>query len=305
MINSIYDAKILKVYNYQKLIAEVIRHNIYQPFTTMSTPTDRKVRDTVVVTPSDEYDTLPTFTQPLKIKLNATDKKETWVVDARPFMRSGTPPVLIAKNDWSFQCLRMLIQHAYDDGAIHPIRLGTLPGKVFSRWIVQSLAQRFNLDLSTQMTLSVLCGFYYFQLLNKTPLEMENFVTYASHVSSMTNVPQERVLNILDEAGTIHTIDQLLECFHRVTQNSRLKGFNFTALFMVLSTSWVGVHSRENVGLALEHVPTFLALVFMACDEKAFRKTIISRQVENAGRIQDTQGYTKYISRLVADYYLA
>lgn len=303
MINSIYDAKILRVYNIQKLSAEITRHHIYQPLAHMETPTQRRVSKTLVVLPSDEYDTLPTFTQPIKVALNTTSKEETWVVDGRPFMRQGTPPVITAKNDWSFQCLRMLIQHAYDDDAIHPVRLGTLPGKVFIRWITQSLSLRFNLDLQTQLTLSVLCGFYYYQLLNKTPLEMENFETYASHVSSLTGVPQDRVLTILHEAGKIHTIDQLLECFYRVTQNSRLKGFNFTALFMIISTSWIGVHSRENVGLALEHAPTLLALIYMACDEKAFRKTIISRQVENAGRHQDTQAFVKHISRLVADYY--
>lgn len=303
MINSIYDAKILRVYNSDKLKTEIARHNIYQPFTQMETPAGRHVSKVRVVLPSDEYDTLPIFTQPIQVALGSSNKDVTWVVDGRPFMRQGTPPVMTAKNDWSFQCLRMLLQLAYDDDVIHPVRLGTLPGKVFIRWITQSLSLRFNLDLSTQMTVSVLCGFYYYQLLSKTSLEMENFETYASHVSTLTGVPQVRVLEILQEAGKIHTIDQLLECFHRVTQNSRLKGFNFTALFMVVSTSWIGVHSRENVGLALEHAPTLLALIYMACDEKAFRKTIISRHAENAGRLQDTQAFVKHISRVVGDYY--
>lgn len=304
MINSIYDTKILQAYNYKRLLSQLIKHNTYQPFDPMTTPAGRRLSNAVMVTPSDEYDTLPSFTQPVNIK-EGTKEPPLWVVDGRAFMRNGTPPVFVAKNDWTFQCVRLTLMRAMEDDVIHPVRLGLLPAKVFSRWIVQSLTQRFNLDLNTQMTTSVLCTLYYFQLLSKTELARENFESYAGHVSTATGVPKERVMVIINDVSSLpHNIDALLEGIKQATQNTRLRDLSFNALFMVLSMSWVGVHSRENVGLALEHAPTFLAMVFAAGDERSFRKTVITRQVENAGRPADVQAFIKYITRLVGSYYI-
>lgn len=303
MINSVYDAKILQAYNHKRLLAQVIKHNSYQAYDVMTTPTGRRINNALMVTPSDEYDSLPSFTQPVNIK-EGSNEKPLWVIDGRAFLRSSEPPVFVAKNDWTFQCVRLTLMQAMDDDLIHPIRLGLLPAKVFGRWIVQSLTQRFNLDLNTQMTVSVLCTFYYFQLLSKTPLARENFESYASHVSNVTGVPKERVLIILNETGELpHNIDALIGGIKVVTQNARLKDLSFNALFMILSMSWIGVHSRENIGLALEHAPTFLAMVYSAGDDRSFRKTVITRQVENAGRPTDVQSFIKYITRLVGNYY--
>jgi hypothetical protein len=303
MINSIYDAKIMQVYNHKRILSQILKHAVYQPYEQMTTPSGRRLTKAVMVVPSDEYDTLPSFTQPIDMN-EGTNKEPMWVVDGRPFLRSGTPPVYVAKNDWTFQCVRLTLIQAMADGAIQPVRLGMLPAKVFSRWIVQSLTQRFNLDMSTQMTVGVICALYYFQMMNKEPLALENFESYASHVSNITGVPRDSVVTTLEGLNKLpHNIDTMIDAIKTSTRNVRLKDLNFTTLFMVLSMSWIGVHSRENIGLALEHGPTFLAMVYSAGDDRSYRKTVITRHVENAGRPADVDAFLKYVSRLVMSYY--
>lgn len=302
MIPALYQTWVMKKYQHDRLLSAVTKAHLYSPFPSLTTASGRTMKHAVMVVPNDDADGVPTFTQPLKMTLpgNATP---VWVIDGRSFLRQGTPPVVVATNDWTFQCVRLALTDVAEADQLHPVRMGLLPAKVFSRWIVQALTSRFNLDVGTQLAISMVACFYYFQMVSNERLEKENLLHYASHVANITGTSREQASALVESMNALYTIDDMIAEFKRVTQSTRLKELNFTGLFTVLSMSWVGVHSRENIAVALEHAPTFLAMVYSAGNDRSFRKTVIARQVESAGRGSEVQSYLKYINRLIGQYF--
>lgn len=306
MISELYHARILQMYkNHPHVISSLRRHNIIKPFPAMTTPRGETVRNAVMVVGDDEYSGLPGFTQPVNIAEDG--KSPLWVVDARMFSRVSRNDLdtftITSRNDWAFQCTRLVLMQAMQDKEINPVRLGLLPAKAFTRWITLALAQRFNLALDTQLTISVIVSLYYFQLIQGEVIPTEEMPAYASRISAVTGLPRDVVVGKLATVGKLTDIEVMCAAIREHTENVRLKDLTFATLYLVLSTSWIGTHSRENVGVALEHAPTLLALLYMAVSEKSFRKTIISQRIENAGRPSELNDFVKQLDGVMRDYY--
>lgn len=300
MIPALYDTTILKKYPHERLVNELTKGYIMRPFPELQTAKGRSVKGVCFVPNHDEYRHLPTFTQPLRLTIPGKSSP-VWVIDGRDFWRSDMS--LLATNDWTFQCVRIILTDAALQNNVHPIRMGTLPAKVFVRWIVQTLTVRYNLDVGTQLAIGAIAGLYYYQMISAERLEKENLFHYTSHVATISGLARDQVAGLLEGVDTLYTIDDMLTEFKRVGHSTRLNELNFTGLFMVVAQSWIGVHSRENIGVALEHGPTFLAMVYSALNDRSFRKTVLARHAESVGRGSEGPSYLKYVNRLLGDYF--
>lgn len=303
MIVSPYDTKVTRHYDTRKVMKALLQAQVHNPFPAMQTPGGNTLRNVVVVTPREEYSDIPNFTQPIAL---SEQKGETvWVVDGRSFMRYNRTHdnlTLTAENDWTFQCSRVALMQvfAHDNPAL-VTRLGKIPAKAFIRWITLNLAQRFNLDMETQMRVSVFVAYYYYQRFVATDEVWgeETLNAMANTVGSVTSIPVPTVMDIINSVGSLHTIDHLIDALVNHTGSLRLKTLNYTGFYIILSTSWVGVHSRENVGVALEHPPTLIALLYTAAAEKSFRKTLLSKRMETTGRANELDQFARYVYQLV------
>lgn len=307
MISEIFDARILQMYkNHRHVISALRRANINKPLPVMKTPTGETVKNARMVVVDDEYSDIPGFTQPLNIA--ETGKAPLWVMDARMFSRTSNGDhdtvVFTARNDWMFQCIRLVLMQAMQDKEINPVRLGLLPAKAFTRWITLALAQRFNLPLETQLTISVITSLYYFQLIQGEVIPNEEMPAYAQRISAITALPRDQVLIKLAALGEITNIEDMCTAIKEHCENVRLKDLSFSTLYLIISTSWIGTHYRENVGVALEHAPTLLALFYTAGSEKSFRKTILSQRVESAGRPGEIHDFVKQLNNITRDYFI-
>lgn len=304
MIVSPYQTKVTKHYDTSKVMKAILQAQVHYPFPAMVTPGGNTLRNVVVVTPREEYSDIPNFTQPLM--LNEGKGETQWIVDGRSFMRynrSTDNLTLTAENDWTFQCSRVALMQVFERyNSAMVTRLGLIPAKAFIRWITLGLAQRYNLDLETQMRVNVFVAYYYYQRFVSETEEVwgeETIHAMANTVRSATSIPVPTILDIMTEVGSLHNIDRLIEALVNHTGSLRLKNLNYTGFYIILSTSWVGVHSRENVGVALEHPPTLIALLYTAAAEKSFRKTLLSKRMETTGRANELDQFAKYVYQLV------
>lgn len=303
MIVMPYHTTIATVYKNDRLVNELQRMAIIHPFPALTTPLGHTVRDAVVVTPWDEYLSLPGFTQPFNL---GNQQHPKWIIDGRPYMRwdrRNDSYRLTAENDYSFQCARLaLTQIAEDEGAQSFRRLGDLPVKTFIRWVTLGISQRYNLALEDQIRVQVLCAYYYHaQLTDDGILSHNDRHRLANQVSRVTAVPTPQVIDIVEpivEGGLVNG-PAFANCLATHSGSVRLNQLKFTDLFMLLANSWVGVNSRENVGVALEHLPTFLTMVYMGLGERSYRKTMMTRRAETAGRQQDHKQFVTQVYRLV------
>ena len=306
MISEIFDTRILQMYkNHRYVISALRRANITKPLPAMKTPDGAVVKNAWMVVVDDEYSDIPGFTQPLNIA--EAGKAPVWVMDARMFSRTSNGDhdtiVFTARNDWMFQCVRLVLMQAMRDKEINPVRLGLLPAKAFTRWITLALAQRYNLPLETQLIISVITSLYYFQLIQGEVISNEEMPAYAQRISAITALPREQVLTRLATLGELTSIEDMCTAIKEHSENVRLKDLSFSTLYLIISTSWIGTHYRENVGVALEHAPTLLALFYTAGSEKSFRKTILSQRVESAGRPGEINDFVKQLNNITRDYF--
>ncbi|MOA32236.1 hypothetical protein D3C78_1534380 [compost metagenome] len=126
---------------------------------------------------------------------------------------------------------------------------------------------------------------------------------FAPIVARITGVPPEFVLDVMETMGSLHSAKDLI---HEMSVNSRQQRtgeLQYGDLFALISTSWFGVNSRENVGVALEHLPTYIAMLYMAIAERSYRKTVITQRAEATARGNDLKVFTDLVFKAVSDQF--
>jgi hypothetical protein len=305
MLTSPYQTTICAIYQPDRLVNAVKRADIEYPLPELVTPAGNTIQNAFFVTPRDVHDDVPAFTQMLNL---GTDTKPKLVIDARPYMRWDNRMDtyrLTAENDYSFQCARVALTVALMDGDSRMLnRMGDIPVKVFVRWITLTLAQRFNLPLENQLTLSVICAYYYYGMISDSPeLDEEERTRLAPFVSRVTMVPANQVLEIADRLQPMRNAGDLAVQLSTNGGTIRLGQLKFVDLFTLLASSWVGVNSRENVGVALEHIPTFIAMIYAALGDRSYRKTVMTKRAETVARPNDVKQFTDLVYRQISAHF--
>ena len=296
-----YDTTICRMYRPEEIKRTLQRTDIQYPLAALVTPMGNVIQHAAMVTFPDDHLDVPAFTQCLNIGNVKTPK---WVMDGRPYMsyqRRDDSYRLVAENDFAFQCQRLaLTQVAEQQGAVALARLGDVPIKSFVRWVTLGIAQRYNLPLETQMRMSVITAYYYLtQLDDNLVLDGTERHRVANQVSRVSAIPTPQVLAVIEAVGELTNVEDLATALREHGGSVRLQQFKATDLLLLLAASWIGVNSRENVGVALEHIPTFVALVYAALSDRSFRKSMIRRRVETVGRQSEQTQFTQQVYRLI------
>lgn len=304
-----YQTKICSIYpqsQLDKLRREANKAALSLPFPQVKTVANYLLKDCYFVTPAPEHEDIPMFTQYIDIG-NAGEPK--LLIDGRQYMkyepRSGTYR-LVANNDWTFQCIRMALNTRLLKGDETMFsRLGDIPGKVFNRWVSGPIISRFGLSIESQMALYVISTYYYYAMC-MPELQNPDVATrteFAPVVSRITGVPPDFVINTISDVGPLATADDLVEAMSTKSYQERTGKLQFKDLYVLLANSWFGTNSRENVGVALEHLPTFIAMLYMAVADRSYRKTVITQRADTVARPHELKTFTDLVFRQVSEQY--
>jgi hypothetical protein len=307
MLVSPYATTICQTYQNQteRLTNALLRADIEAPLPVLTTPMGNTIQQAFYIPPKDEYTDVPGFTQLVNIgKPNASK----WVLDGRPYMRweyRTDSYRLTAENDFSFQCTRLALTALAAEQPEAFYRLGDIPAKTFVRWITLALAQRFNLHLDAQLRVSIVVAYYYYtQLQSDRTLSTDDRQRLAQQVGRVTAVPVPTVLELADQLGDLTDAKALASQISQHAGTIRLSELKFADLFTIIAPSWVGVNARENCGVALEHLPTFIAMTYAALGEKSYRKAVLSRRAETTGRQQELKQFVDLVFRHVSSRFV-
>lgn len=300
-----YETAIAAMHRPDKIRKAIATIGVHDPLPTLSSTSGKDVTDALMVTPKEAFEGIGVFTQCLKAEQG---RKTSWVMDARPYMKYNHRDDsyrLTAENDFGFQVSRLaLTQVAEKEGGMPFIRLGDIPVKTFVRWITLAISQRFVLPPEDQMRISVIVAYYYHtQLSDNLALSETEKARLANMVARVTSVNTPQVLEISDELGALATGPDLAKALSDHSGSIRLKNLKYTDLYLLLSSSWIGVHSRETVGVAIEHIPTFIAMLFAALGDRSYRKTLLTRRAETTGRQQDFKQFVDQTYRLISQQF--
>ncbi len=304
-----YQTKICSIYpqgNLDKLRREVNKAALSEPFPQVKTTAGYLLKDCHFVTPGPEHEDIPMFTQFIDVGIHGEPKL---LLDGRQYMkyesRSGTYR-LVANNDWTFQCIRMALTTKLlkgDEGMFS--RMGDIPAKVFNRWVSGPLISKFGLPIESQMALYVIGAYYYYAMCMPDLGEdnLENRIEFAPVISRITGVPPDFVIRVITEVGPLRNADDLAEAMSTKSFQERTGKLQFKDLYVLLASSWFGVNARENVGVALEHLPTFIAMLYMAVADRSYRKSVITQRADTVARPHELKTFTDLVFRQVSDQY--
>jgi len=302
-----YQTTICSMYKkLDQLLPKVRRAALDLEFPVVKTPADYTLDNAHFVTPRQEHEDIPTFTQYINI---GEPNNPNLLIDSRQYMKYDIKTGLYrinGVNDWSFQCVRMALnlQLLKSDETIFS-RLGDLPAKVFHRWVSGALITKYNLELQSQMALFVITAYYFYAMCNYELQEpdVEARTQFAPIISRITGVPPDFVLDVIETVGPLKDANDLAYAMSTKSLQGRTGELKFTDLYLLLSNSWQGVNARENVGVALEHMPTYIAMVYMGIADRSYRRTVITQRAEGLARGQDLKIFTDLVFKLVNAQY--
>lgn len=256
------------------------------------------------VTPHEEHLEIPSFTQYINI---GTTENPEFLLDARAYMKlnkhTGAVKV-ISDVDWQLQTIRMALNTKESrEGSGFYLGLGNVPIITFSRWISGILTARYNLTIESQMAISVICTLYYLAMINPgLRVASEARELELIKISQITGVDPDFSANVINYIENLANLDDLCYSLSNHSMQQRTGELKVQDLVMLLSSSWFGINSRENVAISLEHLPTFNALVYMALNTSLYRRMTLAQRAMAAGRDRDQKSFMEMIFRIINDY---
>lgn len=239
---------------------------------------------------------IPFFYHPILFK---TNDGEYLANDVRHFTKyNDVTGVTDIKNkvDYDFITSRFILNYIWIANENKSVLKNGLmfAGKIFSFWLSDSIARRYNLDPRDQLTLNILCHFFYQSLF------VEEFVfdemikqKFAVCTANDLEVDLKTIYEVFDKVEELKNIHDFCKAVKETTNNIRLNDFNPVILYTITGTSWYGMNSKEMMAMALEHPPTWISLIYAATTEKSYRNSQLAKTVDRFNRRGAGEMFTK------------
>lgn len=289
MIIESYATTICRNYNLVKTIDQVLKQEIIGSgqVTYVTNVNGQGYKDSKVKMVTPGLAEIVPFAHPIVVRDKRSDDYAVYV-DVRNYMRLnqvGTP-VIHAHSDYALTVLRGLMQSNWirPDDRHNLMSLGDIPVTFFSRWLSDILTIRLNLTPDIQSRVSVIIAYYYLNLFlegddSEVPEDIK--VRFGSMIARATYVSIPDVYAIIDELPRMFCTEDLIKSLVAHSNTTRFEKLTLAFLYTAVSGSWFGSNAREIVSIALEHPPTWIALVFSAINERGYKNTAVGRIAQN------------------------
>lgn len=258
-----------------------------------------------LVTPASKE--IPPFAHPIVIpNEHSPDAAPIYVADARGYMRMDSlgKYKVTARNEYDLLVLRTCLQKIWSEGTPTDIlNSGNIQLSAFIRWVSEAIAQRMGLEPLAQMRTAVIAGIYFLSLYKKDVEDIkDSMLKMSTQVAKATYVPVDKVLEITDGLEPMVNLTDFCNALAKHGQTIRLESFNPALALGILCGGWFGFNSRETVAVALEHPPTWAALVYMALTDRSYRNCAIARYVDQCNKGDLGRTFTYNLARLPQDF---
>jgi len=250
---------------------------------------------------SPENKEIPGFAHPLIYKdRTGTDMV---VLDVRGYTRGRKGDELSISNmgEYNFNVVRAaLTVYAMKNGVEDMAGLGDLPMTVFARYIGENITKRLAFSPQEQMLITMVAAVYYACMFRPAgEIDERELQKIALKVARATRIPADIVF---DHAGALRHMDgpqDLVDVIKEVLNNKRAENLNVPLLFAIVGGGWFGLNQKETMAVALEHIPTFLGMVYMSLLDRSYRNSGIAKIVQASDRNNAGKSFLLNTSRLI------
>lgn len=173
-------------------------------------------------------------------------------------------------------------------------------GVVYAELISQAIARNYSLDFRDKTAVSIATHFFYQALFTTdTEFDEEARQKMAVHTIKATKAPSEMVTEVFNKIGAISNIRDYCKMVSEVTESVRLKDFNLAILLTIMKNSWFGTNAKEIITVALEHPPTWCAIVYSALTERTFKNSSVANMAVAHGKRGASDEFEKNYVNLI------
>lgn len=249
-------------------------------------------------------DNVPQFEHPMWIE--GVDNVNYIAYDVRPFGKIDKfASEFQVRNsiEYDTATLRAKLNYIWMTESPNILRdISQLPVAVFSSWIAESVTRRFVLDPEEQLRLSILAAYHYQCLFTDAKeLDANERNRMGSAISRAIGVAAEQVFDVIDDLPVLQNISDFCAHAQTVTQSVRLQELNSALLITLLGGTWFGHNHKEMVAVALEHPPTWLAILVACYQSRTFKNSQIAKIAENKNRSNAGQNYVRSVIKMTTD----
>jgi hypothetical protein len=255
---------------------------------------------------------VPPFAHPIMVERGGSHDTMI-VVDVRPFGRFDEAQWKFkVRNDIEYKLALQRAQLTDLWVSRSPAILqnvSPLPLALFSGWFSENVAKRYALDPGDQYKLAIYAAVYYLSLFRDSGTFDDNEkAKTAAAVSRALRVSAQDVMGALDEISELIPTDGngnlsiagIVQFCGLISKISiRLKDFNAGVLYSILGGTWYGYNAKEVAAVALEHPPTWMALLVAAFYERTFKHSGITKMVERRSHRTDGDVYVRAVLNLL------
>lgn len=212
-------------------------------------------------------------------------KGERWVVNNLP--------------DYELQMLRAVLTHIFTTAQPQHLKdVSVLPAAAYSMLISQSLQRAFMLTPSEAVIINMVAAYFYYCLFE----EAENFAEQRDKVvlkaAQASKTSAEDIYRVMEGIDHIEGLQDFAEALKTCTGSVRLNHFTFATLLQFVAGNWIGHGSREMLGAALEHPPSWIAMVYGAVQEATYQRTSMGKIVDVLSRGNAGEQFVKNVNML-------
>lgn len=249
---------------------------------------------------------IPAFAHPLLVN-DPHSHESRIVVDVRSYGEVDPHQKtfkLRVRTEYDFQCLRGNLNTVWVRENPRVLsRISSMPLALFAGWLAENLAKHYALNPKEQVAVQVLAGaFYLSNFMDETPFDQMGRTQFVLSLTQGLKLSPTLVQPITDQLEQpIASVDEFCKRLQEATESVRFQGFNPGLLIPLLGGTWFGVN-REVIGVALEHPPTWIAMVVAAATDRTYKNTDLHRRIERLDRHDKGQLMVRAVQALVQSY---
>lgn len=191
-------------------------------------------------------------------------------------------------------------------GEIGEIKAGLVDGGwVFATVLSDVLARNYALDIGDRIRLNVLSLLYYNSLFTK---EWSDDVIDTTFIQAKrffridNNVYSEVVANIpADTEGFTKGLASFCEAVGAVLQSERLASINPLVVLTLFGNVWYGNNAKSYIGVALEHPPTWLSILYASITERTFKSSLVFKTADSLMKGNSMRNFIMNYSNIMSD----
>lgn len=226
---------------------------------------------------------IPPFSHPLTVKGSTNDKSDGFVVvDVRPYVGMNKDDVVIRNlMEMNVAISRAMLQSVWvTDGAQPFLSTSEYPTNIYSHWVSETLARNLGLDLTAQLSVRIIAASHFLDMFEIDPPDATDTMKLNQRIvkiGRITGLDGHFIQSILSQLNPCKTLSDFCNNLTLYSGSVRLSDMSPAVLISILSRSWFGVNAASVVGVALEHPPTWYAMLYAALKQQGLKKTNIAQ----------------------------